>query len=130
MRLRARGPGVLREAAQLVLDQAIWPDGASKLARLPQLCALAETLIGMEDRDAAQDQVRAALTSGARGLLLLRRVFPLSRSELPDQLREAGLEELAAELEATIYASPELADLSSSLTTLKRAAQGAHAVTV
>jgi len=122
--------GVLQEAAQLVLDQAIWPDGASKIARLPQLCGLAETLIGMEDRDAAQDQVRAALTSGARGLLLLCRVFPLSRSELPEQLREAGWEELAADLEATIYAKPELADLSSSLRTLKRAAHGTHAVTV
>ncbi len=82
------------------------------------------------DRDAAQDQVRAALTSGARGLLLLRRVIPLSRSELPDQLRDAGLAALATDLEVTIYATLALGELSSSLMTLKRAAQSAQAVAV
>lgn len=113
--------GVLRDAGRLVVDESIWPDGAAKLARLSTLCDVARDLIEMEDRDAAQDQIRAALTSGARALLLLGGVFPLSRSELPEQLRLLDLTALADHLESTIYSEPGLRDLKRSLRTLERA---------
>lgn len=119
--------GALRDAARLVVGQSLWPDGAVKLDRLSVLCGVAESLIEMGDRDAAHDQVRASLTSGARGLLLLRGTFPLSRSELAQQLREADREALAAALEATIYGAPELDELSEHLATLQRAARAVAA---
>lgn len=79
------------------------PDGAAKLAWLPELQRLGNRLLAVGDHDAAQDHVRASLTSVARGLLLTMKIFPLSRSELPAQLRHRGVQELARALERTIH---------------------------
>ncbi len=68
----------------------------------------------MGDRDAAHDQVRAALTTTAIGLLLRVWVF-LSRSELPEQLRHAGYKPLAQALRAAIHGKPALADLAAAI---------------
>lgn len=107
--------GVLRRAAGEVLEDDIWPDGQAKLARLPELQRLGNRLIAVGDRDAAQDHVRASLTSAARGLLLTVRIFPLSRGELPAQLRCRGVEDLARALERTIYETPTLEELGENL---------------
>ena len=107
--------GVFREAASTIVQRDLWPNGESKLQRLPELRCLAERLIGVRDRDAAQDQVRAALTSAARGVLLQRGVFALARSELPAQLRLVNADILADSLEAAIYAEPTLETLASML---------------
>jgi hypothetical protein len=104
--------GILRTAAAKVVDGGLWPDGSRKLARLPELCHLAERLITVGDRDAAQDHVRATLTSAARGLLLIAGVFPLSRSELPAQLEQSRLKGLASALNETIYGEPSLDQLA------------------
>lgn len=104
--------GTLRAMAARVVDERIWPDGSAKLARLPELCKLAARLISLGDRDAAQDHIRSTLTSAARGLLLIAGVFPLSRSELPAQLREIRLEALASALSDTIYGEPSLDQLA------------------
>lgn len=107
--------GVFREAAATVVQQDLWPDGGSKLRRLPELRRLAVRLIEVGDRDAAQDQVRAVLTSAARGVLLQRGVFALARSELPGQLRLVDADMLAEGLEASIYTEPTLEELASML---------------
>ena len=91
-----------------MVDNGLWPDGSAKLARLPELCRLAERLITVGDRDATQDHVRATLTSAARGLLLIAGVFPLSRSELPAQLEQNRMNALASALTDTIYGEPSL----------------------
>lgn len=73
---------------------------------------MAERLISVGDRDAAQSHVRATLTSAARGLLLVAGVFPLSRSELAGQLRENRLGTLGTALDDTIYREPSLRELT------------------
>jgi hypothetical protein len=103
--------GVLRQGLGAIARQALWPDPRSKLARVPELRALAARLIDMGDIDAAQDQVRATLTSAARGLLLDAGVFPLARSELPAQLEGIGQNGLADGLRATICEELSLAAL-------------------
>jgi hypothetical protein len=67
------------------------------------------------DLDAAVEQVRTALTLVARWQLLVDGVFPLSRGELPVQLKERGRSDLAAGLDATIVGLPTLEDLGRSL---------------
>jgi hypothetical protein len=103
--------GIFREAATMIVSHDLWPDGVEKLRRLTELRRLADRLIAVGDRDAAQDHVRATLTSAARGLLLQRGIFALARSELPQQLRDAGNDALADALTACIYEEPSLAEL-------------------
>jgi hypothetical protein len=107
--------GPFQHAATLVIENDLWPDGSAKLDRVPELRELAARLIEMGDRDAAQDQVRATLTSAARGLLLLNDTFPLARSELPEQLTSAGLSSLATALERAIQGVPSLTELADDL---------------
>ncbi len=110
--------GVFRNGLGAIAAEALWPDPRPKLTRIPELRALASRLIEMGDRDAAQDQVRAALTSAARGLLLNVSVFPLARSELPGQLEVVGHGELAHVLRTTIYTEPSLTELVQALVIL------------
>lgn len=56
-------------------------------------------LVGMGDIDAAREQFLVALTQQARAYLIRSGVFPASRPELPDQLREIREFDLAARLE-------------------------------
>lgn len=107
--------GIMREALGYLVTENLWPDAESKLSRLPELVRVADRLIRIGDRDAAQDQVRATLTAAARGLLLREHVFPLSRSELPDQLRSTGRLEIALRLERSIHAELTLDELKDAL---------------
>ena len=102
------------------MTEPLWPDAEKKIARLPEFVGLAERLIRICDRDAAQDQVRATLTAAARGVLLRERVFPLSRKQLPDQLRGIGMAEIGQALEETIYATVPLEQLTNALTQVTR----------
>lgn len=104
--------GAFRRLAAAVVDEVLWPDGLSKLRRLPEHIALTARLISIGDVDAAQDQTRATITSAARGLLLVRERFPLARGELASQLSEIGLASLGEALERTIHAEPTLEELS------------------
>lgn len=108
-----RGP--FREAAELIVSRDLWPDATSKLRRLTELRRLAQRLIAVGDRDAAQDHVRATLTSAARAVLLQRGIFALARSELPTQLRDVGMDDLADALAACIYEEPTLAELRNAV---------------
>jgi predicted nucleotidyltransferase len=110
--------GVFRDALRILATEAPWPDTSRKHMRLPAHRAHAERLIEIGDRDAAQEQVRAALTTAARAALLDAGVFPLSRNELPGQLRAIGWTSLAGALRTTIDQSPPLAELASLLDAL------------
>jgi hypothetical protein len=93
-------------SVRLIVDEQLWPSGDRKLRALADHRREAERLIAMGDRDAAQEQVRATLTTAARGLLLATGVFPLARSELPGQLKRAGYEPLAEALSGVIHETP------------------------
>lgn len=112
--------GPFRDGLRVIATEGIWPNGESKLARIPELTGLAQRLIKMGDRDAGQDQVRAALTAFARGLLLTAGVFPLSRSELPGQLKAIGRHDVASRLADSVYRQLSLAELEEALTPARR----------
>jgi hypothetical protein len=105
--------GAMRDGVRLIVARHLWPSGERKLASLPAHRREIERLIEMGDRDSAQEQVRAALTAAARGLLLSCGVFPLSRRELPAQLRRAGYEPIARMLDTVIHGEPHIADLAT-----------------
>jgi hypothetical protein len=107
--------GIMRDALRCVATEGLWPDAEAKLARLPELLRLADRLIRIGDRDAAQDQVRATLTAAARGLLLRQQVFPLSRSELPEQLRSVEMDDMGLWLEQSIHEMLSLSQLRQAL---------------
>lgn len=111
--------GIFRAGLRAIETEGLWPDPHLKLARLPDHVRLASRLIRMGDRDAAQAEVRAALTTAARGVLLEERAFPLARSELSDQLRSIGCDQLGLALNATIHSERSLAELERDLATLK-----------
>jgi hypothetical protein len=110
--------GIFRDGLRVLATEWLWPDTARKHARLPSHRTHAERLIEVGDRDAAQEQVRAALTAAARALLLDAGVFPLSRNELPEQLRAVGWSRLGAALREAIDGAPSLAGLAIELATL------------
>lgn len=107
--------GVFRAAMQRVATAKLWPTSTNKLARLPGHIKLARRLIAMEDRDAAQDQVRATLTSLGRALLLREKVFPRARAELPSQLASTGASELGSFLFESIHGELSLETLEEAL---------------
>ena len=107
--------GVFRAAIQRIASGNIWPRSDQKLARLSGHIELARRLVAMGDRDAAQDQVRATLTSLSRALLLQKRAFPRARAELPQQLSSTDAAELGWALEATICDEPNLDSLAAAL---------------
>ncbi|HET7444385.1 MAG TPA: hypothetical protein VFJ57_06975 [Solirubrobacterales bacterium] len=107
--------GVFQAAMQRMSNAGLWPTSDQKFSRLDGHIRLARRLIAMGDRDAAQDQVRATLTSLARALLLQARVFPRARFELPLQLHEIGAGELGSTLLETICEEPELNALGRAL---------------
>lgn len=111
--------GIFRAGLRAIATEDLWPDPQAKFMRLPAHLKLASRLIRMGDRDAAQAEVRAALTTAARGILLEARVFPLARSELSDQLRTIGYEALARALGATIHSERSLVELDSDLAALE-----------
>lgn len=107
--------GVMRAAHERIQREDLWPDFAPKFERASALAGLAERVLAIEDRDAAQEHVRASLTSLARGLLLAAGTFPLARAELPAQLHVAGRHGLAEWLSRSIYDQLSLDELRDAL---------------
>lgn len=107
--------GVMRRVYERIEREDVWPDAIRKFERADALYELAERVFAIEDRDAAQEHTRAALTSLARGLLLAERVFPLARAELPEQLRIAGWSDLAEWLSRCIHEQLTLEELARAL---------------
>jgi hypothetical protein len=110
----------LREGLRLIVERDLWPDAQRKLAAVPAHRAELERLIEMGDQSAAQDQLRATLTTAARGVLLAARVFPLARAELPAQLERVGQADLAAALRRAICEALSLDEAEAGLQSLDR----------
>lgn len=95
------GRAYWRRLRDELLSGASWPDHERKLRHAAVRLEYAEELASMGDTNASAEELRFALSHLARAHLLRRRVFPLSRAELPDQLREIGDQELAEAIELT-----------------------------
>jgi hypothetical protein len=72
---------------------------------------MAIDLLDMGDSDAAEEELLSAASQLARALMLRSLVFPLSRSELPRQLRKIHIDRLANLLELLLVGSSDLATL-------------------
>jgi hypothetical protein len=107
--------GVMRTGVQLIVEGDLWPSGQRKLDTLAIHRAEVERLLQMGDQSAAQEQLRAMLTTAARGLLLQARAFPLARKELPAQLEQAGYVPLADALRLTIDCEQSLDEIKAGL---------------
>lgn len=108
--------GHLRRAATLIATSKPWPDANRKRAHAAKSVDLARRIVGSGDDDAAQEQVRTALSLAARARLLQAGVFPGSRDELPQQLADLGLPEVGNALASTIHDNAmRLADLAGAV---------------
>lgn len=107
--------GIVQESRRLIEEGKLWPDVNRKADQAVKSLKIARMMVESGDQDAAVEQVRTALTLVARWQLLADGVFPLSRGELPPQLKERGQSDLAAGLDATIAGLPTLEDLAQSL---------------
>lgn len=107
--------GTVRGGAEYVASNDAWPDPKRKLRQTQRALPFAEQLVESGDGDAALEQVRGVLSLTARWLLLSHDVFPLARAELSDQVLELGCFDLAAALERSIHAGPELDELATGL---------------
>lgn len=76
-----------------------WPDWHSKVAHAARRLVLAAALIEMDDEDAAAEEMLYAVSHLARAVLLREHVFPLSRSELAEQVEGLGYSRLCKLLE-------------------------------
>lgn len=113
---------IFMSAFDRILREDLWPDPDRKFERAEALASLAERVAFIEDQCAAQEQVRAGLTSLARGLLLAERVFPLARDELAAQLREAGYRRMGDSLHRSIHETLGLDELRLASRELRREA--------
>jgi hypothetical protein len=112
--------GVIREAAEEVARRDLWPDPERKMRQATKALQWAEEFAHSGDYGPTLEYSRTALSLVARGLLLQDDVFPLSRGEIPAQLRDRGFDLLAADLQRAIRGRPEVIELQEAL---KRARQ-------
>lgn len=89
------GRAVWDELRKKLLPNAPWPKQDSQIKHAKRKLETARDLLDMGDVSAAEEEIRFALSHLARAELLAKRVFPLTRQELPGQLREAGERKLA-----------------------------------
>lgn len=75
-----------------------WPIADEKLRLAAKRLIIIDDLLAMGDADAAQYELRFAISLIARGILLRAGVFPLSRPELAAQLDSIGYQSLATTL--------------------------------
>jgi hypothetical protein len=78
------------------------PSLSSALHRAERASKLSLELANMGDVEASEEQSLSSLTHRARAALLEKGVFPISRPELPNQLRSIGEQALASALEAAL----------------------------
>ncbi len=112
--------GIVNESLRLIEQRGLWPDVSRKADQSIKSLKIALAMVQSGDQDAAVEQVRTALTLVARWQLLAAHRFPLSRAELPTQLNEIGLSDLAAGLAATIDGCPHLEELAEFLSVVQR----------
>jgi len=96
------------------VESSKWPSWRLKLdhvrkKRLP----IASRLLEDGDEEAAQEEYLAIASQVARALLLRENVFPLSRPEIPSQLRQVGRHQLADAIEMLVRRSTDLGELET-----------------
>ena len=107
-------------AEQVAAEQADphWPDWRPKIDYARKRARLASDLLRTGDLDAAAEELLLAASHAARAVLLRAGVFPLSRPELPDQLRALDAD-LAATMRLLIFGDTEAAELKSAIRLLE-----------
>jgi len=92
------------------------PSAPQARARGEKSLARAVEMLQLGDKSAADDLVLAALTQFVRERLIKRGVFPASRPELPNQLRELSKNDLLAQiLDDAMFGDSDPAELISRL---------------
>jgi predicted nucleotidyltransferase len=89
-----------------LLAKAPWPAREAQIKHARKKLKTSHDLLAMGDISAAEEEVRFALSHVARAELLARRVFPLSRQELPRQLRDVYQKQLADMMETANSPTP------------------------
>ena len=107
------------ERAAAELNAPHWPDWRSKVIHATKRMSMAVELLEMGDVEAASEELMYAASHIARAILLKRGVFPLSRPELPAQLRDVE-PDLARLLENLIAGDESVALLEFGQTLLER----------
>ncbi|MDP2920250.1 MAG: hypothetical protein Q8O43_08545 [Dehalococcoidia bacterium] len=88
-----------------------WPDWRKKVKHARKRLSIAATLLAEGDHAAAEEEYLMAAAHIARALLFKACVFPLSRPEMPAQLREINLTEDAQVLDKLISGTSTLGEL-------------------
>jgi hypothetical protein len=122
--------GIVKDSLLLIERHGLWPDVSRKADQSIKSLRIAVAMVQSGDQEAAVEQTRTALTLAARWQLLSAHCFPLSRAELPEQLNEVGLSDLAAGLAATIAGYPQLEELAAFLDVVQRLVETRAAETV
>ncbi len=97
-----------------------WPDWRLKVNHARKRQSLARELLDIGDHDAAEEEYLMAAAHIARALLLRAGIFPLSRPEMPAQLREAGMAENAEVLDRLIQGTKEILELNGPAENIER----------
>jgi hypothetical protein len=101
-------------------NQVPLPSATQARERGKQALARAREMLEVEDESAADDLLLAALTQFVRERLIRSGIFPASRPELPDQLREIDKDDpLAGLLEKAMEEESSLRDLMNALKTMQ-----------
>lgn len=104
--------GIFRESADFLFRSQLWPDVGRKRDQAERVLGMAGRIIATGDLEAAQEQVRSALTATARVLLLEVGVFPLCRDELSEQVRDIHID-LSAALQRSIHRDLDFDELAA-----------------
>lgn len=107
--------GTFRDALSWLAASRVMPTPERKLRQAQRMLPLVSRIVASGDLDAAQESVRAVLTTTARWLLLAERLFPLSRDELAGQLHSLGYIDLSAALHRSIHDEPQLDELAQAV---------------
>ena len=89
-----------------------WPDWQAKVSPAGKRIRMATRLLDVGDVEAASEELLFGTSHVARAVLLKHGTFPLSRPEIPSQLKEIDVH-LAALLERLLGDSVDAAELRS-----------------
>ena len=97
-----------------------WPDWRKKIRHAARRLTLAATLLEANDIAASAEEMLYGVSHTARAILLKNGVFPLSRPEIIQQLKDGNQEHLAVLLQALSYDEPAKPVLKRALLYVKR----------
>ncbi len=109
------GQGHWEQLKESLLECVPWPDHKVNLARARDRLDDARALFDLGDCDAANEELRYALSQLARAMLLSNRVFPFSRPELAEQLLGIDEPHLADALRQSLDGDVREADIERGL---------------